>query len=113
MKLGNWLALVVALVVAAEIVRWLRQRGLQRERWRRFFRHRTTSWGLGILAFLTIAALAAPLIAPFDPNRQLDIVHLKNQAPSWTFLFGTDVLSRDVWSRTVYGARVSPGLGPL
>ncbi len=113
MTLGNWFALLIALVAAAELVRALRHRAIRQERWRRFFRHRTTSWGLGILAFLVIVALAAPLIAPFDPNRQLDIVHLKNQAPSWTFLFGTDVLSRDVWSRTVYGARVSLGIGAL
>ncbi len=113
MTLGNWFALFIALVAAAELVRALRHRAIGQERWRRFFRHRTTSWGLGILAFLTIAALAAPLITPFDPNRQIDIVHLKNQAPSWTFLFGTDVLSRDVWSRTVYGARVSLGIGAL
>ena len=52
MTLGTWLALFVALVVAAEAVRALRHRGLRQERWRRFFRHRTTSWGLGILAFL-------------------------------------------------------------
>jgi len=113
MTLGTWFALFIALVAAAEFVRALRHRAIRQERWRRFFRHRTTSWGLGILAFLIIVALAAPLIAPFDPNRQLDIVHLKNQAPSWSFLLGTDVLSRDVWSRTVYGARVSLGIGAL
>jgi peptide/nickel transport system permease protein len=113
MTLGTWLALLVALVVAAEVVRALRHRGLRQERWRRFFRHRSTTWGLGILIFLVSVALAAPLIAPFDPNRQLDIVHLKNHAPSWTFLLGTDVLSRDVWSRAVYGARVSLGIGAL
>ncbi|HEY7192447.1 MAG TPA: ABC transporter permease [Gemmatimonadales bacterium] len=113
MTLGTWFALFLALVLAAECVRVLRQRGRREERWRRFFRQRTTSWGLGILAFLVIVALAAPLIAPFDPNRQLDIVHLKNQPPSWTFLLGTDVLSRDVWSRAVYGARVSLGIGAL
>jgi len=115
--LGTWFALGLALVLAGEFVRALRRRGLRQggggERWRRFFRHRTTSWGLGILIFLVIVAVAAPLIAPFDPNRQLDIVHLKNQPPSWTFLFGTDVLSRDVWSRAVYGARVSLGIGAL
>jgi peptide/nickel transport system permease protein len=113
MTLGTWFALFIALVAAAELVRALRHRAIRQERWRRFLRHRTTSWGLGILAFLIIVALAAPLIAPFDPNRQLDIVRLTNQAPSWTFLFGTDVLSRDVWSRTVYGARVSLGIGAL
>jgi len=113
MKLGNWLALVVAIVVAAEIVRWLRQRGLQRERWRRFFKHRTTSWGLGMLAFLVLIAIAAPLVAPYAPGEQLGIVDLKNRPPSWTFIFGTDVLSRDVWSRVVWGARVSLEIGAL
>ena len=115
MTLGTWFTLCIALVLAAEFVRALRQRGLRQgeERWRRFFRHRTTSWGLGILTFLVIVAVAAPLIAPFDPNRQLDIIQLKNQPPSWTFLLGTDVLSRDVWSRAVYGARVSLGIGAL
>jgi peptide/nickel transport system permease protein len=118
MTLGTWLALAVALVLAGETVWALRQRALQPrggggERWRRFFKHRTTSWGVGILAFLVIIALAAPLIAPYDPNRQLDIVHLKNHPPSWTFLLGTDVLSRDMWSRVVYGARVSLGIGAL
>ena len=113
MTLGNWFALLVALVAAAELVRALRQRAMRQEHWRRFFRHRTTSWGLGILAFLVLVALAAPLVAPFDPNRQLDIIQLKNQPPSWTFLLGTDVLSRDTWSRAVYGARVSLGIGAL
>ena len=113
MTLGNWFALLVALVVAAEVVRALRHRAVRQERWRRFFRLRTTSWGLGILTFLVLVALAAPLLAPFDPNRQLDIVHLTNRPPSSTFLLGTDPLSRDVWSRLVYGTRVSLGIGAL
>lgn len=113
MTLGNWLALVLAIVLAAEGVRALRQRGLQRERWRRFFKHRTTSWGVGMLTFLIIIALAAPLMAPFGPHVQLGIVDLKNHPPSWTFILGTDVLSRDVWSRIVWGARVSLGIGAL
>jgi peptide/nickel transport system permease protein len=113
MTLGSWLALFLALVLAGEIVRLLRQRALKRERWRRFFRHRTSSWGLGILVFLVILAIAAPLVTPFDPSAQPDIIHLKNRPPSWTFILGTDVLSRDVWSRIVYGARVSLGIGAV
>jgi peptide/nickel transport system permease protein len=115
MTLGTWLALVVALVLAGELVRALRQRARRgnRDRWRRFFRHRTTSWGIAILAFLVIIAIAAPLLAPYPPNQQLDIVQLKNHGPSWTFILGTDVLSRDVWSRLVWGARVSLGIGAL
>lgn len=115
MTLGTWLALIIALVLAGETVRALRHRGLKggRDRWRRFFKHGTTSWGVGILSFLVIVAVAAPLVAPFPPNDQLGIVQLKNQPPSWTFILGTDVLSRDVWSRVVWGARVSLGIGTL
>lgn len=113
MTLGTWLALFVALVLAYEIARVLRQRALKRERWRRFFRHRTAAVGLAILTFLVIIAVAAPLIAPYPPSDHLDIVRLKNHPPSWTFILGTDVFSRDVWSRVVYGARVSLGIGAL
>jgi peptide/nickel transport system permease protein len=117
MTLSSWFALVVALVLAGELVRALRHRALRAnragDRWRRFFKHRTTSWGIGILTFLVIVAIAAPLVAPYPPNHQLDIVQLKNHGPSWTFILGTDVLSRDVWSRLVWGARVSLGIGAL
>ena len=113
MTFGSWLALVVAIVLSAEVVRWLRHRALRHERWRRFFRHPTAAWGCGILTFLIIVAIAAPLVAPLDPIVQPDPVRLKNHAPSLTFLMGTDVFSRDVWSRFAYGARVSLGIGAL
>ncbi len=113
MTFGSWLALVVAIALSAETVRWLRHRALRHERWRRFFRHPTAAWGCGILTFLVIIALAAPLVAPFDPIVQPDPVGLKNHPPSLTFLMGTDVFSRDVWSRFAYGARVSLGIGAL
>jgi peptide/nickel transport system permease protein len=65
------------------------------------------------LTFLVIIAIAAPLVAPLDPIVQPDPVGLKNLPPSWTFLMGTDVFSRDVWSRFAYGARISLGIGAL
>ena len=113
MTLGTWLALFAAVVLAAETARLLRHYALERERWRRFFRHPTAGWGVTVLAFLVLLAIAAPFIAPFPPNKQLGSVILKDHAPSWTFLMGTDALSRDVWSRVVYGARVSLGIGAL
>ena len=113
MTFGSWLALVVAIVLSAEVVRWLRHRALRHERWRRFFRHPTAAWGCGILTFFIIVAIAAPLVAPLDPIVQPDPVRLKNHPPSLTFLMGTDVFSRDVWSRFAYGARVSLGIGAL
>jgi len=103
-NLYTWLALLVALAVAGATARAAR---------RRFFRHPTAASGVGILAFFIIIALAAPLVAPFDPREQLDIIGLKNQPPSWTYLLGTDVYSRDLWSRVVFGARVSLIIGGL
>lgn len=57
-----------------------------------------------------VAALFAPLIAPFDPNQ----VSLRDalQSPSFTHLLGTDEVGRDVLSRIIWGARISL-LGPL
>lgn len=113
MTFGSWLALILAIVLAAEAVRWLRQRALRHDQWRRFFRHPTAAWGCGILTFLVIIALAAPLVAPLDPIVQPDPVGLQNHPPSLTFLMGTDAFSRDVWSRFAYGARISLGIGAL
>jgi peptide/nickel transport system permease protein len=61
--------------------------------------------GLVILILMIIAALAAPLLAPHDPNKlSLDEV---NQAPSTKHLLGTDDKGRDLVSRIIYGSRVS------
>lgn len=60
-----------------------------------------------------LAALFAPLIAPYDPTAQPDIVGLKDLAPSLAYPFGTDPFSRDVLSRAIYGARVSLSVAAL
>ena len=60
-----------------------------------------------ILGVLYLAAFLAPVIAPYAPSDQLDIVGLKSHAPSIAHLFGTDRFSRDVLSRVLYGARIS------
>lgn len=62
---------------------------------------------LVLLLALVTAAVLAPWIAPYDPTSQLDIVQLKNAAPSMSHWLGTDPYSRDVLSRVVYGARTS------
>lgn len=60
-----------------------------------------------VLLVVVVAALLAPWIAPHDPAAQLDIVQLKNVAPSLAHWLGTDPYSRDVFSRAVFGARTS------
>jgi peptide/nickel transport system permease protein len=68
---------------------------------------------LVILATLYLAALLAPLIAPYNCSRQIDIVGMKNHAPTFVNLFGTDRFSRDVFSRVLCGARVSLSVATL
>lgn len=65
--------------------------------------------GLGIVLFMSLAALCAPLIAPYPPTAQ----HLDNilEPPSSRFWLGTDRLGRDVFSRLLYGGRVSLWVG--
>ncbi len=101
--------MVVALLVVTE----LRRRASLTAPGRRFFRHPTAAAGIFVLAFFVTVALAAPLVAPYEPWRQLDIVRLPNQPPSALYLLGTDLYSRDVWSRLAHGARVSLGIGAL
>jgi peptide/nickel transport system permease protein len=64
-----------------------------------------------LLACLIAAALAAPALAPYPPDR-LDLAH-RRDAPSATHWFGTDDLGRDVLARVLYGARVSLAVGLL
>jgi len=111
--LTAWFALLIALGLAAWTVGALRRRSARHEAGRRFFRHPTAAWGIGVLAFFVIVAVAAPWVTSFDPREQLDIVHLKNQPPSWSYILGTDVYSRDLWSRVAFGARVSLIIGAL
>jgi peptide/nickel transport system permease protein len=56
---------------------------------------------------LGLAAVAAPLVSPYSPSATLDIVNLRAQAPTLSHPFGTDLASRDLLSRVIYGARTS------
>ena len=64
-----------------------------------------------ILGTIVAAAVLAPLIAPMDPARQALILRLRPpgymNSAGQVFLFGTDDLGRDLFSRVLYGARAS------
>ena len=68
---------------------------------------------LAILAALAAAALLAPVLSPYAPDAQLDIVRLKGLAPSAAHPFGTDSYSRDVLARVLFGARVTLSVAVL
>lgn len=60
-----------------------------------------------VLSLIVSASVAAPLVAPYDPVTQFDIIALKNAPPSATHLLGTDPFARDLLSRALHGGRVS------
>ncbi|KRD60984.1 MULTISPECIES: ABC transporter permease [Sinorhizobium/Ensifer group] len=65
----------------------------------------TSTFGLFVLALLVLVAAFAPLIATHDPYAQ-DLANTL-QAPGNGHLFGTDELGRDIFSRLVFGARIT------
>jgi peptide/nickel transport system permease protein len=73
----------------------------------------TTALALGTLTVLLLVAIGAPWLAPYDPTAQLDLVALKNRAPSWSHWLGTDAYARDVLSRALFGARTSLAVASL
>ncbi|MGO4670821.1 nickel transporter permease [Bosea sp. 2YAB26] len=73
--------------------------------WLAFRRNPAAVIGLTIVLLLLLAAAFAPLLAPYDPLAQaLDKRLLPPSATNW---FGTDSLGRDIFSRVVYGSRVT------
>lgn len=64
--------------------------------------------GLLIILLFIVVAIAAPALAPDDPNA---ISRDRRAAPTTSHLFGTDELGRDVFSRVIYGARISMRVG--
>jgi peptide/nickel transport system permease protein len=80
---------------------------------RQILRKRSSRIALVILAAIVLIGALAPMIAPYDPAAQPDIVALKSLPPSLSHPFGTDPYSRDVLSRVIYGARLSLTIGLL
>ena len=78
-----------------------------------FRRNRPAVLGALVLVAVTTAALLAPLLAPWDPAFQGDLVALRYAPPSWAHPLGTDPFARDVLSRLLHGARVSLSVGIL
>jgi peptide/nickel transport system permease protein len=71
----------------------------------------TLAAGLAILGAFVLMALAAPLIAPYDPIFQNADARLA--APSWAHPFGTDNFGRDILSRVIWAGRVDLQIATL
>jgi peptide/nickel transport system permease protein len=83
-----------------------RKRGTLRRAWRRY---PTAMLGAVILALMLAVAIAAPLLTGYDPVA-IDTAQ-RIRPPSAAHWFGTDAVGRDVFARTLYGARVSLAVG--
>lgn len=75
---------------------------------RRFFKHRLASVAIAALLFLVFSAVFAGL-SPYSPTQQEPINSFK--PPSAEHWFGTDELGRDIFTRILYGGRVSLAVG--
>jgi len=79
--------------------------------WRRFRKNKLGMAGLVMICIIVTIAVLAPVIAPYSPIEQ----HLEDrlQPPSSKYLFGTDELGRDIFSRVLYGSRIALSVGVL
>lgn len=68
---------------------------------------RSTAFSGLLLLAIAVPCLLAPLVAPYDPSAQPDIIALQNRPPSMDHPMGTDPFSRDVLSRLLHGGRLS------
>lgn len=82
--------------------------------WKRYKKNKLAVFGLGFLILLIMLSIFAPVIAPHNPYQSimndsggLDVY----SPPSNKFIFGTDKLGRDIFSRILYAGRVSLSVG--
>lgn len=82
---------------------------LYRDAWNRLKKNKMAIGSFIVLVLIALVATFAPVIAPYDPYAQ-DLT-LINQPPSAEHWFGTDDVGRDLFSRVVYGTRISMLVG--
>lgn len=84
---------------------------LRADVWRRFRQNKLAMVGLAFVVLLVFVAIFAPLIAPYGPTERSPGAY--REPPSAEHWFGTDTIGMDVFSRVVYGARISLRVGIL
>jgi len=75
----------------------------------KLFKNKFAVIGLTVILLLIVVALFAPIISPYTPSQQ-DLSH-RLQPPSLSHIFGTDDLGRDVFTRMIFGSRISLSVG--
>jgi len=79
--------------------------------WQSIRRQRLAMTGALLVAFFAIVVLIGPSVAPYGPTEQFTENRL--QPPNATYLLGTDEFGRDIFSRLLYGARISFQVGAI
>lgn len=77
--------------------------------WQRFKRNRLAVIGACIIITMIVLAIIGPMVSPYSYADQSLLE--ANQGPSLVHLFGTDTLGRDIYTRVMYGARISLTIG--
>jgi peptide/nickel transport system permease protein len=77
--------------------------------WGFVWRHPTLSIGLAILGIMLLIAILAPWLGTVDPTALAPVK--RTREPGAEFWFGSDAYGRDIYSRVLYGARISLGVG--
>ncbi|MEO1441940.1 MAG: ABC transporter permease, partial [Chloroflexota bacterium] len=85
--------------------------GLWGDAFKQFIKHPTGMFGAFLVTLLIVAALFGPLLAPYDPT-EMDFAETF-APPSLEHPMGTDNFGRDVFTRIMYGARVSLQVGVI
>lgn len=89
-------------------------RSLWMDGWIRLKRNKLAMFGLALVIIICLAAIFAPYITRYDPNEQFvwsEGIEAKLAPPSSKYWFGTDVYGRDIFTRVIYGARISLQIG--
>src|SRR6185437_11087653 len=77
---------------------------------RRFWRSKTGVLGAFLVLSIALAAIAAPLVAPYNPNT-VDLLARMSPPLASGHLLGTDIYGRDLLSRIIWGGRLSLTIG--
>ena len=81
--------------------------GIRNSFWDNFIKQKSAVIGSALFFLLLIASFASTFISGFDPNMQGDLLLDRYLAPGGEHLFGTDKFGRDLFSRVLYGGRIS------
>ena len=81
-----------------------------RDFWRRYKMNRAAVFGLAVIIFFSLVALFAPIIVPYNPYKMY-IGDIYPNKPTSEHPMGIDQLGRDVFSRVIWGTRISLTIG--